>query len=206
MSANIHPPMLTDLVTTKLYESHEAFFHAQGVTHADLNNVMNTWIVMAIFIIAVLAMKKLEMIPRGLQNFWEVTVRTLEDLVVETMGEEGRPYFPFIATLALFILTCNLIGIIPYLQSSTNNLNTTLALALTSFVMTHRDHRPLEQDTLTELPSFREHHGRGSGDRDPDAAGTLAGTLADDGIAGVHLFHSDPRVHHAGHDVHCGIA
>jgi F-type H+-transporting ATPase subunit a len=137
MSANIHPPMLTDLVTTKLYEGHEAYFHAQGITHADLNNVMNTWIVMAIFIIAVLAMKKLEMIPRGIQNFWEVTVRTLEDLVVETMGEEGRPYFPFIATLALFILTCNLIGIIPYLQSSTNNLNTTLALALTSFVMTH---------------------------------------------------------------------
>jgi F-type H+-transporting ATPase subunit a len=137
MSANIHPPMLTDIISNPVFHKYEAFFNTHGVTHADLNNVLNTWIVMAIFVVAVLAMKKLDMIPRGLQNFWEVTVRTLDDLVMETMGEQGRPYFPFIATLALFILACNLIGVLPYLQSATNNLNTTLALALSSFVMTH---------------------------------------------------------------------
>ena len=77
------------------------------------------------------------MIPRGHQNFWEVVVFSLEDMVVETMGEKGRPYLPLIATLALFILSCNLIGIVPFFESSTNNLNTTLALALTVFVITH---------------------------------------------------------------------
>ena len=80
---------------------------------------------------------KLEIVPKGSQNFWEVVVSTLEDIVVQTMGEHGRPYFPLIASLALFILSCNLIGIIPWFQSSTNNLNTTLALALVSFVTTH---------------------------------------------------------------------
>lgn len=138
MSANIHPPMLTDVISNPAMHSMAEFWNEQGVTHADLNNVLNTWLIMIIFIIGALLVKnKLEMIPRGLQNFWEVVISILEDLVVETMGEKGRPYFPLVATLALFILACNLIGVIPWFQSATNNLNTTLALALTSFVVTH---------------------------------------------------------------------
>ncbi len=138
MSANIHPPMLTDVISNPAMHSMAEFWNSKGVTHADLNNVLNTWIVMAIFVVlALLVRNKLEMIPKGLQNFWEVVVSVLEDLVVETMGEKGRPYFPLIATLALFILGCNLLGIIPWFASSTANLNTTLALALCSFVVTH---------------------------------------------------------------------
>ncbi len=130
--------MLTDLISNPAMHSMAGFWESQKVTHADLNNVLNTWIVMVIFIVLALLIKgRLQMIPKGIQNFWEVVVSVLEDLVVETMGEKGRPYFPLIATLALFILGCNLIGIIPWLQSATNNLNTTLALALCSFFVTH---------------------------------------------------------------------
>jgi F-type H+-transporting ATPase subunit a len=136
MSANIHPPMLTDVISNPLLEKYGDFFAAWKISHADLNNVLNTWLVMIILIVGALLVKnKLTMVPKGLQNFWEVVVRTLEDLVVETLGEKGRPFFVYIASLALFILTCNLIGVIPYLLSSTSNLNTTLALALVSFVV-----------------------------------------------------------------------
>ena len=138
MAADIHPPMLTDGISNPVFHSMEDFWHNWGVQHTDLNNVLNTWIVMIILILlAVLVKRKLEMIPKGSQNFWEVVVSTLDDIVVQTMGEHGRPYFPLIASLALFILSCNLIGILPWFQSSTNNLNTTLALALVSFVTTH---------------------------------------------------------------------
>ena len=138
MAAQLHPPMLTDIVSTPLYHSMEKFWETWKIGHADLNNVLNTWLVMIILIVlALLVKRKLEMVPRGHQNFWEVAISTLEDLVVETMGEKGRPYFMLIATLAIFILVCNLIGIIPYLLSSTSNWNTTLALALVSFFMTH---------------------------------------------------------------------
>ncbi|MDQ7785675.1 MAG: FoF1 ATP synthase subunit a, partial [Desulfomonilaceae bacterium] len=138
MSANIHPPMLTDVISNPAMHSMEEFWTKWGVTHADLNNVLNTWLVMIIFVVLALLIKnKLEMIPKGMQNFWEVVVSVLEDLVVETMGEKGRPYFPLIATLALFILAGNLIGIIPYFLSYTANLNTTLALALCAFFVTH---------------------------------------------------------------------
>jgi len=138
MAAEIHPPVLTDYISNPAFHAMEPFWDKWGVTHGDLNNVLNTWLVMIILVVAAVIVKsKLEMIPRGSQNFWEVVVSTLEDTVVTTMGEHGRPYFPLVASLALFILGCNLIGIIPWFQSSTNNLNTTLALALVSFFTTH---------------------------------------------------------------------
>jgi F-type H+-transporting ATPase subunit a len=138
MAADIHPPVLTDIISTPVFHSMNALWDKWGVTHADLNNVLNTWLVMIILVVAAVWVKnKLEMIPKGGQNFWEVVVSTLDDIVGQTMGEHGRHYFPLIASLALFILTCNLIGIIPWFQSSTNNINTTLALALVSFITTH---------------------------------------------------------------------
>ncbi|HTY22498.1 MAG TPA: F0F1 ATP synthase subunit A [Desulfomonilaceae bacterium] len=138
MAADIHPPVFTDYISNPAFHSMEAFWNKWGIQHTDLNNVLNTWLVMIVLIIlAWLVKRKLEMVPKGSQNFWEVVVSTLEDIVVQTMGEHGRPFFPLVASLALFILSCNLIGILPWFQSSTNNLNTTLALALIAFIMTH---------------------------------------------------------------------
>lgn len=138
MASDIHPPVLTDLISTPLYETMEHTWQGLNISHGDLNNVLNAWIAMLVLIIPALYVKqKLQIVPSGHQNFWEVVVSTLDDLVVQTMGEKGRPYFPLIATLGLYILLCNLIGIIPWFQSSTNNLNTTLSLALCSFFMTH---------------------------------------------------------------------
>jgi F-type H+-transporting ATPase subunit a len=67
----------------------------------------------------------------------EVLVGGIENMIVETMGEHGRPFFPLIATLALFILTSNLIGLIPGFYPPTANLNTTAACALIVFATTH---------------------------------------------------------------------
>ncbi len=138
MAANMHPPMLTDVISTPAFHAMEPFWNKWGIQHTDLNNILNTWIVMIVLIgLAIYVKNRLEMVPKGSQNFWEVVVSTLDDVVVQTMGEHGRPYFPLITSLALFILSCNLLGILPWFQSSTNNLNTTLGLALVAFVMTH---------------------------------------------------------------------
>jgi len=64
-------------------------------------------------------------------------VGALENLLIETMGPHGKTYFPLIATLAIFILTANLIGLIPGFESPTSNLNTTVSMALCVFFMTH---------------------------------------------------------------------
>jgi F-type H+-transporting ATPase subunit a len=75
--------------------------------------------------------------PTGIQNFFEVIVKGLEDFIEEIMGPEGKHYFPLIASLFLFILVSNLMGLVPGFESPTANLNTTLALALCSFAATH---------------------------------------------------------------------
>ncbi|VAX33484.1 ATP synthase F0 sector subunit a [hydrothermal vent metagenome] len=73
--------------------------------------------------------------PKGLQNFIEMTVDFLrKDLVHAVVGEEGKNWFPFIATLFLFIATCNLLGLIPGSFTATSNINVTASLAIMVFV------------------------------------------------------------------------
>jgi F-type H+-transporting ATPase subunit a len=67
----------------------------------------------------------------------EIIVGGIENMVVETMGEHGRSFFPLIATLALFILVSNLTGLIPGFYPPTANINTTAACAIIVFVTTH---------------------------------------------------------------------
>lgn len=106
-------------------------------THLGIH-VTYTWFVMLILIaLAFLASRSIKTIPAGLQNFMEVVVTGVENLIDETMGHKGRAYFPLIATFALFILTSNLIALIPGFYPPTANLNTNAALALTVFAMTH---------------------------------------------------------------------
>ncbi|HTP66904.1 MAG TPA: F0F1 ATP synthase subunit A [Geobacteraceae bacterium] len=97
-----------------------------------------TWLVILLLaILSLLATKSLKTIPDGLQNFMEIVVGGIENMIVETMGEHGRPFFPLIATLALFILVSNLIGLIPGFYPPTANINTTAACAVIVFISTH---------------------------------------------------------------------
>ena len=87
--------------------------------------------------LGMLAGKKISLVPTGAQNVFELIVGGLEDFMVEITGEEGRAFFPYICSVFLFIMTCNLVGLIPGFFSPTANINTTLALALCTFLYTH---------------------------------------------------------------------
>lgn len=102
------------------------------------DHVYYTWFAMLLLIaLAFLASRAVKIVPGGLQNFMEVVVAGLENLIEDTMGHKGKAYFPLIASLALFILVSNLIALIPGFMPPTANLNTNAALALTVFAMTH---------------------------------------------------------------------
>jgi F-type H+-transporting ATPase subunit a len=108
------------------------------VSEAGANAIAYTWLIIALLLLlSVLATKGVKAVPGGLQNFMEVIVGGIENMVVETMGEHGRPFFPLIATLALFILVSNLMGLIPGFYPPTANINTTAACAVIVFVATH---------------------------------------------------------------------
>jgi F-type H+-transporting ATPase subunit a len=53
------------------------------------------------------------------------------------MGHHGLRFFPLIATIGFFILFSNLIGLVPGFDSPTGSLNTTIAMALVVFFLTH---------------------------------------------------------------------
>jgi F-type H+-transporting ATPase subunit a len=107
-----------------------------GNTAADA--IIYTWLVMIfLLLLSLLATRSLKTVPGGLQNFMEVVVGGIENMICETMGEKGKPFFPLIATLAIFILVSNLIGLIPGFFPPTANINTTAACAVIVFCSTH---------------------------------------------------------------------
>ena len=94
-----------------------------------------TWLTMAIvLIIAFLAVRNLSLVPRGWQNVIEMVVEGLQAQMKGTMGKGGMFLAPFIISLFMFLLVSNWLGLIP---SPTNDLNTTLGLALLVIVMVH---------------------------------------------------------------------
>ena len=114
------------------------FFETHWLHEHHLVVVCYTWFVMGMLaLFSFLATRRLSILPGGFQNVMEVIVEGFDNLLTETMGPEGRPFFPLIATLGLYILTSNLLGLIPGFESPTANLNTTASMALVVFVMTH---------------------------------------------------------------------
>ena len=100
------------------------------------NYILYTWLVMLILIVlGWLGTRNLSMVPKGIQNFWEIIVNGLEDFVVSTMGEHGRNVFPFLLTLFIFILFSNFVGLVPGGMAPTANLNTNAAMAITVFLV-----------------------------------------------------------------------
>ena len=113
---------------------------ALGLGHWAHQNahLLYSWLAMLILIVgALFLVKGIQMIPRKGQNVLEIVIGGLEDFMVDITGAEGRAFFPFIATIFLYILVSNLLGLIPGFFSPTANLNTTLSMAICTFILTH---------------------------------------------------------------------
>ena len=104
----------------------------------NIETLEMTWLAMFIaIVISCLAVRSLKVIPTGWQNFIEIIVEWLHNQIEGMMGKRGMFLAPFIVSLFMFLLTSNLLGLIPFLESPTNDLNTTLGLALLVVCMVH---------------------------------------------------------------------
>ena len=113
---------------------HPPIFRLPGVP----DHVTYTWIVMIVLIaVAWAATRNLSLVPRGAQNFVEVILEQFTQMIDDVIGVDGRRYLPLIATIGLFILVCNLMGLVPGLMAPTGNLMTNAACALVVFVAYH---------------------------------------------------------------------
>jgi F-type H+-transporting ATPase subunit a len=88
-------------------------------------------------LLSVLATRRLAVYPGQSQNVMEVIIGGFDSLLNEIMGDNGRKFFPLVATIGLFILFSNLLGIIPGFESPTSNINTNAAMAIVVFLSTH---------------------------------------------------------------------
>ena len=102
-----------------------------GVPRDDAVILTNTLLVVTVvLLIGILATRRMTHKPGKLQNVLEMGTDWLVDLLSSIVGKNGPRYLPFVASLFMFILFSNLIGLIPGFVSPTSNINTNLALAV----------------------------------------------------------------------------
>jgi F-type H+-transporting ATPase subunit a len=105
-----------------------------------------SWLVIAgLLTTAVVGSSNLQQVPTGLQNFLELVLEFVADIAENQIGEEEyRTWVPYVGTLFLFVFGCNWAGaLLPLklitlpegeLAAPTNDINTTVALALLTSV------------------------------------------------------------------------
>ncbi|MEQ1705713.1 MAG: F0F1 ATP synthase subunit A [Rickettsiales bacterium] len=95
------------------------------------------WMVLAVAaIIALLlpASRKRAVIPGRLQSSAEMLIEFINSTILDAAGKEGLKYFPIIFSLFVFILTCNLLGMVPGAFTVTSHIIVTFALAAFVFI------------------------------------------------------------------------
>lgn len=123
------------------------------------NTLLTVWAVLVLLIIAaVFLMRRLDILPSGLQNIFEVFVEKFLSIMGEVFGsrERAEKYFPLVATIFIFVLVSNWIGIfpgigsigfyeesqgrtvfVPFFRSAASDINFTIALAVVAVTSVH---------------------------------------------------------------------
>ncbi|MGO4568901.1 F0F1 ATP synthase subunit A [Rhizobium sp. 2YAF20] len=70
------------------------------------------------------------LIPTRLQSVAEMSYEFIASMLKEGAGREGMKFFPMVFSLFMFVLTANLLGMVPYFYTVTSQIIVTLALAL----------------------------------------------------------------------------
>jgi F-type H+-transporting ATPase subunit a len=89
---------------------------------------------LAILIIFSLGSKKNSFLPNKLQLLAELSYTFVSKMISDTAGSKARPYFAFIFSLFMFVLFCNMFGMIPYTFTVTSHIIVTFVLASFIFI------------------------------------------------------------------------
>ncbi len=84
--------------------------------------------------IAITGVRRTHLIPSRLQSFNEMIYELVNDMVIDNAGVEATKYVPFIFTVFVFVLVCNLLGMLPYAFTVTSHIAVTFALAGVIFI------------------------------------------------------------------------
>lgn len=90
--------------------------------------------VLAVSLFLLLGSARRSIIPGRLQSMGEVFYSFIHDMVEDVTGHEGAKFFPYIMVLFTFIVTSNLLGLIPGSFAATSHIAVTASLALAVFL------------------------------------------------------------------------
>jgi F-type H+-transporting ATPase subunit a len=82
-----------------------------------------------------IAMNNRSLVPTRMQSVAELSYEFIANLLRENVGKEGIKYLPFVFSLFMFILACNMLGMLPYSFTVTSHIAVTFAMAALVFVV-----------------------------------------------------------------------
>ena len=88
----------------------------------------------AICAVLFLGTKERKLIPSKLQLIAEMFYNFIAKMISDTAGSKAKPYFPFIFSLFMFVLFCNMLGMLPYSFTVTSHIIVTFVLASFIFI------------------------------------------------------------------------
>ena len=86
-----------------------------------------------ILLLMLLGTRKRAMVPGRWQALAELCYEFVANLIRDTVGNEGRKYFPFVFSIFMFILVGNMLGMVPYSFTFTSHIAVTFAMAMVVF-------------------------------------------------------------------------
>lgn len=119
-------------------------FEAMGFTHSfwslNRDTIIYTWVVLGILIILAFAVRYFIRKPNTLPGaIAETYVRAFMQMITQTLEYFDYRYCAFIGSLFTFIFISNILILFPYMEEPTKDINTTLALALISFLYVQKE-------------------------------------------------------------------
>ena len=112
--------------------------HLFGIDFSITRAVVMMWLASAILILFAWlgARKSREPVPRGLRNLLEIFILFIRDEVArKAIGPGADRYLGYLLTTFFFILTCNLLGLVPGMATATGSISVTASLAIMAFLM-----------------------------------------------------------------------
>ncbi len=100
-------------------------------TNASLFMILST---VSILLIFNLGSKKNSILPNKIQLLAELSYTFVSKMISDTAGSKAKPYFAFIFSLFMFVLFCNMFGMIPYTFTVTSHIIVTFVLASFIFI------------------------------------------------------------------------
>ena len=78
------------------------------------NSILSSWIAtLLLIVLAIVVGGNFKRIPSGIQHIFEMIYEMFEGMATEVMGKAGSKFVPLLATLFLFIITSNWLGVLP---------------------------------------------------------------------------------------------